>query len=93
MEIPAGRADGMDLLKDLTRELGVRGGHGGTGNADDAAGSTPEDRDRAPVPGDAESGEASRSDRQVCPFCRTEFEAARGTCPECNAEVVLRGER
>ena len=30
----------------------------------------------------------------VCAFCRTSFDAGdRSACPECGAEVVLRGER
>lgn len=35
----------------------------------------------------------SLSDVHVCSFCETEFDASSSVCPECDAEIVLRGER
>lgn len=35
----------------------------------------------------------SRTGTHVCSFCGAEFDADRRACPECDAEVVLRGER
>jgi hypothetical protein len=40
-----------------------------------------------------ESGDRSREDGHLCSFCEAEFDASRGVCPECNAEIVFRGER
>ncbi|MFC4451510.1 hypothetical protein [Halorussus aquaticus] len=42
---------------------------------------------------DSASSEQDRDDDYLCPFCETEFDAERGACPECNAEIVLRGTR
>lgn len=92
----------MDLLKDLTREL--RGGDdhtgangrsrttanvGGGSNRSESAG-TSADSEPHSTP---ESSDRNRDDEHVCRFCQTEFDAERGTCPECDAEIVLRGDR
>lgn len=103
METEPRRTDGMDL-KDLTR--GLRGGEGGT-PADDEPGAATDSRSPAnretatgaasdgdeSTDDDAASGDADRDDAHVCPFCETEFDADRGACPECGAEIVLRGTR
>ncbi|MFC7078983.1 hypothetical protein [Halorussus caseinilyticus] len=34
-----------------------------------------------------------RDDEHVCSFCQAEFDADRGVCPECDAEIVFRGTR
>lgn len=88
----------MDLLKDITREL--RGG--GETRRDERRQTTPNSRrDADPQPSaddadeDATPESTGQDDRDVhvCPFCETEFEATRGSCPDCDAEIVLRGER
>ena len=42
-----------------------------------------------------DSTERERTEaNHVCAFCRARFDASdRSACPECEAEVVLRGER
>ncbi|UPV76191.1 hypothetical protein M0R89_09095 [Halorussus limi] len=38
--------------------------------------------------------EPTDTDRHVCAFCSSPFDASeRTTCPVCDAEVVLRGQR
>ena len=101
MEMEPRGFDGMDLLKDITRELRGRGEtrrderlqttnsrrdtdrRGSTGDADES----PDEN------ADAESPDQSRGDEHVCSFCETEFEATRGSCPDCDAKIVFRGER
>lgn len=41
----------------------------------------------------ATGGDSSRGNDHLCSFCETEFDASRDVCPECDAEVVLRGTR
>lgn len=41
--------------------------------------------------GDGDRDDGGRDDGHVCSFCQTEFDADRGSCPECDAELVLRG--
>ncbi|UPV76519.1 hypothetical protein M0R89_18475 (plasmid) [Halorussus limi] len=106
METWSREPDGMDLLKDITSEL--RGGDERTnddhsGPADGASGDTrPVKRSTTATddsPSDGESGDetdASASagpDEHLCSFCETEFDASRDVCPECDAEIVLRGAR
>jgi len=84
----------MDLLKDI-REL--RGGEGSTRD-DGPAGRTPHSDAVDQPTTDASGGfvaddDAPSDDTHVCSFCETEFDADRRACPECDAEIVLRGER
>ncbi|WP_137286187.1 hypothetical protein [Halorussus salinisoli] len=37
--------------------------------------------------------DSDRDDEHVCSFCQTEFDADRGVCPACDAEIVFRGPR
>ncbi|NHN61340.1 MULTISPECIES: hypothetical protein [Halorussus] len=93
----------MDL-KDITR--GLRGGEDATLTDDEPGAETDSrpstDRDSATdaasdgeesTDDDSASSDADRDDAHVCPFCETEFDADRGACPECDAEIVLRGTR
>ncbi|WP_435181858.1 hypothetical protein [Halorussus sp. AFM4] len=88
----------MDL-KDITR--GLRGDDEDA-PADDETGEATGSRsppsavasDRhEPSGDDTSSAGADREDAHVCPFCETEFDPDRGACPECDAEIVLRGTR
>lgn len=95
----------MDLLKDITREL--RGGEhasSGGGSHGDAQSQTTsttrsdsgrrrtddETSDATAGPGESADGVG---DIHVCSFCETEFDASSDVCPECDAEIVLRGDR
>lgn len=40
-----------------------------------------------------EAPDQSTEDVHVCSFCETEFDSSDSVCPECDAEIVLRGER
>ena len=88
----------MDLLKDITRELRGRGETRRDERVQTTANSRREadrrgstgDPDESP---DENATDRSRGDEHVCPFCETEFEATRGSCPDCDAEIVFRGER
>jgi len=44
-------------------------------------------------PNGATAGDSSQGDDHLCSFCETEFDASRDVCPECDAEIVLRGAR
>lgn len=93
----------MDLLKDITREL--RGSEESTrdeGSAGRAPRGDVADEPTTDSPGEFPAGDDSpvapradslSADTHVCSFCETEFDADRRTCPECDAELVLRGER
>lgn len=97
----------MDLLKGITR--GLRGsdesanretGSRTTGNRRTDGGTPADGGDVGSDPTDAATGgedagaaEPGRDDQHVCPFCTTEFDASRGRCPSCDAEIVLRGDR
>lgn len=67
-----------------------------SGRSDDAM-----DRDGDATDGDGETDDSDaesasargRDDEHVCSFCQTEFDADRRSCPECDAEIVLRGAR
>lgn len=91
--------DGMDLLKDIRREL--RGDEYVTGGEEPTRtdGRTPTTRpahDRVAEPTESNTDQPTdreRPDAHVCSFCETEFDAKRGVCPECGAEIVLRGDR
>ena len=99
-------SDVMDVLKDITD--GLRTGDTDettetTSETDETATTgtdTQRNREsRSPQtesPQSADPGEYSDSDRgdsHLCSFCETEFDAGRDTCPECDAEIVLRGAR
>ncbi|NEU58045.1 hypothetical protein [Halorussus sp. MSC15.2] len=65
---------------------------------DDSRSTTSESCDATPnrsetTSDDSASAERDRSGDHLCPFCETEFDADRGACPECDAEIVLRGTR
>lgn len=80
----------MDLLKGITEELG----HGER----DAPNDRDRDGDRArsqstPEPTPRETDERTRDDEHVCDFCGTDFPAGRGACPDCGAEIIVRGAR
>lgn len=87
----------MDLLKGITREL--RTGDTGANDQQATAGSGrdgPEKSGARPEStGEGESASASERTREeyLCPFCETTFDSSRGVCPECDAEIVLRGQR
>jgi hypothetical protein len=94
----------MDLLKDITQ--GLRGsGETHRNERGRTSGSSRRDRDQrgstesgdghgsADENGTVEPSDQSREDRHVCSFCEAEFDATRGVCPECDAEIVFRGER
>lgn len=84
METWSGGLGGMDLLKDITD--GLRGDDQTRRNDEsDPATTVPRD--------DGSAGEPGRDDEHVCSFCRTAFDADRRSCPECDAEIVLRGAR
>ena len=102
------RVDGMDLLKDITSELrgddertgdedGTSDSEGGERTGEDDVGRTenpatdarPEEQSAAAAD-DSGSGER---DEHLCSFCETEFDASRSVCPECDAEIVVRGAR
>lgn len=98
----------MDLLEDIKRELRSGDGRasdesartddtGGAGPAERAAGSTAGPNsatgDDADANGEAGDPAASRERDHLCSFCETEFDASRTVCPECGAEIVLRGAR
>lgn len=74
----------MDLLNGITEELQARGGRD---PASDSDASDPE-----PAPTD-ESETADRDDEHVCDFCGADFDANRGRCPDCGAEIIVRGAR
>lgn len=83
----------MDLLRDITD--GLRGDDQ-TRRSDesDPATTVPRDDGSADEPRrDGSTGEPGRDDEHVCSFCRTAFDADRRSCPECDAEIVLRGSR
>ncbi|WP_157971722.1 hypothetical protein [Halorussus litoreus] len=42
---------------------------------------------------DASDTDSAGDDTHVCSFCETEFDADRRACPDCDAEIVLRGAR
>lgn len=67
--------DGTDRGETTDRDGGTTGRDGETTDGD--GGDSVSDRDR--------------DDGHVCSFCQTEFDADRGSCPECDAEIVLRG--
>lgn len=73
----------MGLFKDITDEL--RASDGGY----DVSSEEHADPDRA----DDATDERSRDNEHLCRFCRSTFDADRNTCPECGAEIVLRGDR
>lgn len=92
----------MDLLKGITEELK------GSSEQDRASdrhqsrpnpGRTAETREPASTSttseteGDAQVSERTRDDEHVCAFCGTDFAASRGACPDCSAEIIVRGER
>lgn len=101
MEAETGVLDGMDILKDITR--GLRGRDEGQRSKQSRTTiDSQSNRMRRSSANDSnESGgrsEGNVSDRgedddHVCSFCQTEFEANRGACPDCGAELVLRGDR
>lgn len=100
METETRGFDCMNFLKDITQ--GLRGRDGA--RRDERTLATDLGRDGGRAGSTAESDDASgdthgtatrdqRSDEHVCSFCQTEFDASRGSCPECDAEIVHRGER
>ncbi|USZ69839.1 hypothetical protein NGM10_15650 (plasmid) [Halorussus salilacus] len=86
----------MDLLKGITEELQGRGeptGDGDRSETDARTDSTPEATpDGGRDPG-ADAEPEPRDDEHVCDFCGTDFDADRGACPDCGAELVFRGRR
>ncbi len=97
----------MDLLKDITSELrggdktgndesttdhedSERTGEDNPKRPEDAAADAKPGEQSTPAAADSESGER---DEHLCSFCETEFDAGRSVCPECDAEIVLRGAR
>lgn len=81
----------MDLLKDITEE--VRKDDGGDDRADGRVSNrAPSNESSAPT-NPTEDGEEPRDTEHVCAFCRESFDASRGACPHCGAEIVLRGVR
>jgi hypothetical protein len=104
MEMETRETDDMDLLKDITQ--GLRGsGETRRNDRGRASESSRRDRDRRsstesgddPASADGnesvESNDESRADEHVCSFCEAEFDASRGVCPDCDAEIIFRGER
>lgn len=59
-----------------------------TGGSDDASANRTTTASDGPS-----SAESTRDDGHVCSFCQNEFDADRGVCPECDAEIVVRGTR
>lgn len=109
METDARGTGGMDLLKDITEGLrgntetrgtaearrGDPGGNSGSSRrgSDRRCASEDGDEDGTDEDSAADSGDGNREDQHVCSFCETEFDADRGVCPECDAEIVFRGQR
>jgi len=74
----------MDLLNGITEGLG---GHGDR----DADRQTLDDE---PPTSDRDKDSTSdRGDEHVCDFCGADFDASLGQCPDCGAEIIVRGAR
>ena len=69
----------MDVLKDITDGLRGEGGNRRT--------------DYEQGPDYEHTPDRERDDGHLCAFCQHEFDAERGACPDCGAEIVLRGGR
>lgn len=88
----------MDLLKGITRELRASDERTGTSDRSrttaEAGRNRPErTADRDPASGSDGADQRARADDYLCPFCETTFDSDRGVCPECDAEIVMRGDR
>ena len=97
----------MNLLKGITEELKGSDESARTDDTNQSPttpGRSPERRDAASTSttseteSDSQDDEdvrdgAERDDEHVCAFCGTDFAASRGACPDCDAEIVFRGER
>ena len=87
----------MDVLKDITDGLREESGNRRTEyeqgpDHERRSASERDDRFGRSASGSAASGN-ERDDDHLCAFCQHEFDADRGACPDCGAEIVLRGRR
>lgn len=94
----------MELLKGITRELKGSSEQDRSSDRDrsrPASGRASETRESASTSTTSETESASdsqrtdrtRDDEHVCAFCGTDFAASRGACPDCDAKIIVRGER
>ncbi|WP_135854251.1 hypothetical protein [Halorussus salinus] len=88
-------ADGADSMLDDAESDDTGTGSGPVARSTTASG--PDDESVADGdetrPDGAAAGDSSQGDDLLCSFCETEFDASRDVCPECDAEIVLRGAR
>ncbi|WP_134671495.1 hypothetical protein [Halorussus marinus] len=83
----------MDFLNGITEELGGRGDREAPNDTDrPAPESAPDDQPPTRDP-ERDSHATDRDDEHVCDFCGSDFEASRGRCPDCGAEIIVRGAR
>lgn len=94
----------MELLKGITEELKGSSERDRASDRDQsrsASGRASETRksasksttSEAETDSEAQTTQRTRDDEHVCAFCGTDFAASRGACPDCDAEIVVRGER
>ncbi|WP_132058744.1 hypothetical protein [Halorussus amylolyticus] len=95
----------MDLLKGITEGLQGRGDRDSAGDRDGKpssreSSSKTESDTKSKSSSTAKSTatesnrrERARDDEHVCDFCGTDFDANLGACPDCGAEIIVRGRR
>lgn len=64
-----------------------------TATDDSGAGDDPESTGETPAGTEGNTDASEQRDEHLCSFCETEFDADRTVCPECDAEIVVRGAR
>lgn len=79
----------MDVLKDITD--GLRGTNQTHRSGYEQGPDHEPDSDTKR--GNAGPRESGQDDEHLCAFCQTGFDASQGACPDCGAEIVLRGRR
>lgn len=93
----------MNLLKGITEELKGSGKRDSANDRDQSRSASRAAETRKPASKsstsetESDSGsqttQRTRDDEHVCAFCGTDFAASRGACPNCDAKIIVRGER
>jgi predicted RNA-binding Zn-ribbon protein involved in translation (DUF1610 family) len=79
----------MDFLNGITEGLGGRDDRDASSDTDRSV----SDDDPPASDRDRELSPSDRGDEHVCDFCGADFDASRGRCPDCGAEIIVRGAR
>lgn len=83
----------MDVLKDITDGLRETGQNRRSGYEQGPDHEQEGDTERSNSGTSAFESLDDADDEHLCAFCQTAFDAERGYCPDCGAEIVLRGRR